>query len=75
MLYALQIQSKFFRKDDTHQFKPFLLGFNFSFCHEDPKYRLIPYADKIIDHLRTYSNVNHSCPYSVRRISMSISID
>ncbi|XP_062127656.1 putative gustatory receptor 57a [Drosophila sulfurigaster albostrigata] len=62
-LKDITIEATFFKKDNTNQFKPFMFPFNFSVCHQDMKYQLIPFSDLVIEHLRTYTNVNHSCPY------------
>jgi len=60
-----QIRAQILKKDYSNQFQPFLVDVSFGLCDVIAKKSYLPYAVMVWKLLKRYSNINHTCPYSV----------
>jgi len=52
-------------KDYSNQYKPFLVDVSIKMCEVIEKRNFIPYGVIIWKLFKRFTNVNHSCPFSV----------
>ncbi|XP_016957865.1 uncharacterized protein LOC108029885 [Drosophila biarmipes] len=55
-----------FMKDYSNQYKPFLVDVNFKLCEVIKKRDFIPYGVIMWKVMKSFTNLNHSCPFSDR---------
>ncbi|XP_039226918.1 uncharacterized protein LOC6528289 [Drosophila yakuba] len=59
------IRIQVFTKDYSNQYKPFLVDVKIRICEVIERRNFIPYGVIIWKLFKRYTNVNHSCPFSV----------
>lgn len=64
---------KLYKKDYNNQYHPFLINAMFNLCDIIAKRNFIPYGKIVWSVVKQYTNVNHSCPFTVTEQSANIS--
>jgi len=72
---VIYFRLEFFKKGYNNRYHPFLVNVVINMCDVISKRNFIPYGTIFWKILKEYSNVNHSCPLTVKIVMILISID
>lgn len=61
-----QIHMELFKKGYNNEYHPFLINVIFNLCDIISKRNFLPYGKMAWKIVRQFTNVNHSCPFTVK---------
>ncbi|KAH8328527.1 hypothetical protein KR067_010388, partial [Drosophila pandora] len=69
------IHFQIFQKDYSNRYHPFLINVTFNMCEVIAKRNYLPYGAGIWRTVKTFTNANHSCPFTGHIFARNMTLD
>jgi len=64
----LKVHLEAFKKGYNNRYYPFLVNVEFNFCDTIARKNFLAYGKLLFNIMKPFTNVNHTCPYTVKLI-------